>query len=229
MPVNRIPPWSRRIIIAAVVCSLATTVATPSFANYPPPAAVCTKLEKNQIKGNGYELFVCSCASVFQTDDVCAWIVIDNMPIFEAVSSFLPFAANGNVAALGSGRTEREDRSIKTGADVNTATSLWPVQAGNLRNRSVLFASDGNSWFACRDSQWTYNSSASYTLSPTFDWGSACGENRYYTSYSYHQTFFNGTWFGSEGFTSGNVFLPCLACRGAIPEPPDHLPDPPAI
>jgi len=138
--------------------------------------------------------------------------------------------APGSWTAHINSRVERfEGGTVKTGADTMSRRYGYAnaVPAGWLVNFSELWASDGYSWWSCRQSGFNYSWYTTHLHVPTFNWGFApCGQARWYANWSGGYQWTGSSW-NSNWRWSGTVYVPCIFCLTAADSPtePPALPD----
>ncbi|WP_131803858.1 hypothetical protein [Pseudofrankia sp. BMG5.36] len=118
---------------------------------------------------------------------------------------------------------------LHTGADVFSALNgtRWSVPAGWLQNQMIIQKWNGSSWVNCNSSPWYSNNSATDAFTPTVYWGSACGENGWYSSWGAGYQWTGSAWNGGSVW-SGLIYLDCKSCRSQQqPEPPTTTPPTP--
>jgi hypothetical protein len=107
---------------------------------------------------------------------------------------------------------------LHTGADAYSGrnNALWSAPAGWLTDRTILYKWNGSAWSQCGDSGWYSNSFATTHFTPTFYWGSACGDAAYYGTWGAGYQWTGSAWNGSYVW-SGYIWLDPLGFAATAP------------
>ena len=224
-------------LVAALISALLVT-ASPASADYPSFRPTFEGQRASVSGPDGTECFVAVYDWLFPYEDLM-WVPA---PCPEPEGE-IAWGANTGIAGPRSvqivSRIAQFNATsrIATGADAYTQYNgrFSSVLPSRLAAESDLMSFDGQSWTKCRSSKPKYNSVTNYQTTPTFHWGSACGLNRTYGTWSTGWVWTGTSWLGSTAW-SGTVFLPCSFCLTASgaevappgpPPMPKHAPPPP--
>ena len=84
-------------------------------------------------------------------------------------------------------------------------------------SENLLYYWDGGTWVQCGGTG-QVSGSSSFTFAPTWGWGSACGEGRYYATTAWSWQWTGSAWNGSSAW-SGFLWAPCRGCLAAVDKP----------
>jgi hypothetical protein len=212
------------LVVTALVAAMLAVVSAPAKADHPDgdgPSS-CNELNWGKIEGpiNG-EYWICEYVPALND---FIWRPIPpprwNVAFGESTSQL------GNHLHMTRSRTEQVYDGVHTGADDHSYRNGARWRTTHVA-QSFLYYWDGFTWVGCGQTG-QIQGSRSYVFAPTWGWGSACGENRWYAATGWTWQWTGSTWNGASAW-SGHIWAPCLGCLTATRQAAPDVPPPLAV